>query len=201
MRLGLRKKFLLTAAVTFGVYALITAYQWYEASHLEGDARRINLAGQLHYRVLEISMLMDHAAREPSLMETLRDEINTKAEEIEAIIHGLTSGSRQLGLEPLEYPDALVLVREIEKHYHRDILPAIREFLRAGPQDAVVAMAGYDTRAVGFLQRADTLVNTLEKDHRKELLSLRNRALAMSVGFLVLLGAFVLLALRNILQP
>ncbi|NOX20666.1 MAG: hypothetical protein GXO99_05315, partial [Nitrospirae bacterium] len=97
--LSLTKKFLTAATVILFTFLLIITYELLYFLQIQGDARGINFAGQLRYRIMELNMLVDRAVAYPTERKEIINLIDERLSEMGSIIYGLKHGSKKLQLE------------------------------------------------------------------------------------------------------
>ncbi len=201
--LSLTKKFLTAATVILFTFLLIITYELLYFLQIQGDARGINFAGQLRYRIMELNMLVDRAVAYPTERKEIINLIDERLSEMGSIIYGLKHGSKKLQLERVVDNRAKKILNELWTIFETEIKTEIQSIKNSLDKlnDASSRKDRFYLLAKRFLLKADQLVSALEDSHSKEVDMMQTIFFFLGAGFFILLWMFVLLAKKHILHP
>ncbi|MEW6109307.1 MAG: GAF domain-containing protein [Nitrospirota bacterium] len=147
--------------------------------HMEGEAARINLAGQLRFRSFQMAWLSQRIAERtfrgtPETSESLKMELKNEMVIFDYIIKNLMEGSEELNMKPMKhYQDALALFKGIIGEWEQSLKPA---FLRLAempedlPEDkARKFLEQIDIRIHDYVEDINMMVKTLELNYNSKI--------------------------------
>ncbi len=201
---SLTRKLILMGIVMIIAVGIFIAATYVLTQDIKGDATRINHAGRLRYRSFEMAWLAstiieakDIASRTPFLAE-----LNLDMERFDRIITDLKDGSKELGIGPMEYEEALAALKAISDEWHTTLRPMLSDMIKLPREKARITQEIYNKRIEGYVyEKVDRLVSVLENAAKKKLRDF-NIFRLYSFGFFSIAIVFVIFyARRNIIQP
>ena len=201
---SLTRKLILMGIVMVIAIGIFIAATYVFTQDIKGDATRINHAGRLRYRSFEMAWLAstiieakDIASRTPFLAE-----LNLDMERFDRIITDLKDGSKELGIGPMEYEEALAALKAISDEWNESMKPMLTDMSRLPREKAILIFEIYNKRIEGYVyEKVDRLVSVLENASKKKLRDF-NIFRLYSFGFFAIATVFVIFyARRNIVMP
>lgn len=158
--------------------------------YMEGDARKINLAGRERMLTYDLASHLHFITGNPVLPEKDRHIRGAEKamDEYEEALYGLKDGSAKLDLEPLHTHDHATREQlyALIDHWQKNQRPVLRSILRDPARKDACNLCHEAVR--GNLPRIETFVKQIEKHHDSELRYF-NIFRLVSFGFLVALMA------------
>lgn len=170
--------------------------------HIEGEAKRINLAGRERMLTIDITRHLSAIADIPDpseregIVEHMRQEINM----FEDVLYGLRDGNEKYGLKviPRYNKDAIIHLNQIIETWEKDKKPNIHVILQKPDK---VSAREYDSLIYSYVDNIDRLVESLEINHEKEIDSFDTFRL-YALGFFFLSAIFIIFYIRqSIVRP
>jgi signal transduction histidine kinase len=147
-------------------------YESFQFTHqIKGEATRINLAGQLRYRTLEMAWLL-HKINEIEDEESagpFREEFEHDLVIFEGIIADLKHGSKEHDIRPVECRNALESLNDFTDAWYNNIKPMMLRILDRGGQEAAKLIDEYDNTIHAYVSEINSFVYHLEDDYKKEM--------------------------------
>ena len=127
--------------------------------HIRDGAAKLNLVGQLKYRQFEIVWLAHNIimkTKDPGLRQAYLLKIEYKIDMFEKITEGLKNGSEELGIRPLEYKKALILLNRFTERWDKDLKPGLLKMLELPEKEASVLLDEYDFMIQDYVDDIDS---------------------------------------------
>lgn len=177
--------------------------------HIEDEATKINMTGQLRYISFEIAWLSQKLVGKKYLsaveQESIKDEIEFEIYRFEANMEALRKGNEVLDLTPLSQKDAVIMLDRFNDEWNEVLKPVVLEIMNlpdnVQPEDVRGLISPYDARVHDYVYEIDTLVKLLEDSYRAKIRHsdyIRFVILAFFILSMVFISIF---AAKSIIKP
>ncbi|MEK6693011.1 MAG: GAF domain-containing protein [Nitrospirota bacterium] len=199
---SITSKFIFISAILLSFLTAFVIASFIFTRHMEGEAKRINLAGKERMLTIDIARHLSAIADIPDpseregIVEHMRQEINM----FEEVLYGLRDGNEKYGLKviPRYNKDAIIHLNQIIETWEKDKKPNIHVILQKPDK---VSAREYDLLIYSYVDNIDRLVESLEKYYEKEIDSFDTFRL-YALGFFFLSAIFIIFYIRqSIVRP
>ncbi|MEK6743643.1 MAG: PAS domain S-box protein [Nitrospirota bacterium] len=202
---SLAAKYIFISVILLLFFALYTGGSFYFTNVMEGDARKINVAGRermLTYRIA--SHLHFIAQSPPSAERELHARgVETAMDEYEDALLALAGGSVKLGLEPLHVHDgpSRVQLDELTGLWKNVQRPLLRTIIRQPLRNVKETCEACHAAVRENLPKIEALVKRIEEHHERELLAFDLYRFSSIVLLVAILISLVVYAVRSLIRP
>lgn len=204
IRRALSRDILITGIITvilFGIY--IWAGYWF-AHHLEGEAHRINLAGQLRFRSYRMALLAEtaliHKERGP-IIEKLKKEM----EEFERIVEDVKSGNKEMDLKPIGNEklkaDIDRIIERWDKEFKLFLMMVINPPDLFATDKLEKSLIEYRIKVDGYVNEINEFVKALVIENDKAIARFDRISFSLLILFTIFMTFSVLYFLKNVVKP
>lgn len=200
---SLTKKYVFISLVLLLFFVLYSFAGFVFTHYMEGDARKINLAGRERMLTYDIASHLHFITGNPALPE--KDQHIRGAEkamdEYEEALYGLKDGSVKLDLEPLHMHDHATREQlyTLIENWQKNQRPVLRNILRNPARKDACNLCHEAVR--GNLSRIEAFVKHIESHHDRELRYFNIFRLLSIVLLAALMTAIFYYAKRSIILP
>lgn len=187
------------AAISIYIYA---GYRF--TSHIEGEATRINMAGQLRFHSFEMAWMIRKITEAPvtESRQPLIKELRTKMATFEKNISDLKDGNEDLNIKSLKNKDALELLNNFSERWNENLKPMLLEMEGLPNDKARLILHKYDPMIHSYVyEMVHRFVNILEEDYKREIKNF-NTLRFYTIGFFFFIMFFIIFFSREtIVKP
>ncbi|MEK6682285.1 MAG: ATP-binding protein [Nitrospirota bacterium] len=180
---SLTSKFIALSLVILSFFAIYIYSELAFTNHMKGEAVRINLAGSLRFRSLEMAWLTRKMveSRDRQTNKHFSGELRDKIVAFDEIATVLKNGSKKHSIQPLHYEKALRLLNSIIDKWENRYKPVLLDIPDSPVNNQRPLINKYELMIREYVAEIDSFVNYLSEDHENDI---RLHAIAK---FLVLL--------------
>ncbi len=173
--------------------------------HIKGEAKRINLAGQMRFRSFELAWLAQRIAertiqKSPSEKEFLLTEIKNEIKEFEKIIANFKDGENELIRLNIHYKDSLAHLNSLDDEWTRDFKPVLLKLSNlpedVPKKDVRRLLAEYDAKIQDYVYKIDRFVESLEVHYNREIETFNSMKL-YAIAIFALISIFIIIFMRH----
>jgi PAS domain S-box-containing protein len=170
--------FISLTILSFIAILLYTSFRF--THHIEGEAAKINLAGEMRFRSFEMAWLAQKIVErihEKTITERASSiaELKHEIDNFEKITGELTNGNRTLHIKPIGYhgKEELLIFNGLLDEWKDILKPALLRIIEL-PEDVTEVQARevleeYDRRIHGYVYKIDRFVKAIEEHYEAEI--------------------------------
>lgn len=194
---SLTAKYIFLGLIIIALITSFTVLSFIFTSHIDNDARRINIAGRERMLSFKIAWLLNKAVSETGeeRITTLNALANETLPLFEGGLYALRDGSEKYGIKPLSNKnDLLPQINILIKKWQQKVKPLLAGAIKNIEQGETASIKEYNVFVRGYVTEIDTFVGYLVEDYESELRvygTLRIVVIGLSILIFVVLGLFV----------
>lgn len=189
------------AVIFFGIYV----FAGYLFTHrLEGEAQRINLAGQLRLRSYRMAQIVEIALMSKErgpIIEKLKKEM----EEFERIAENVKSGNKEMGLKPIGNERLKADIDRIIERWNKEFKPFLLEVINSPDLFATdklnQSLMEYRIKVDGYVDEINEFVKAIAIEQDKAIAGFDRIRLIILLSFSIFAALSTLYFLKNIVKP
>ncbi|MBI5180485.1 MAG: HAMP domain-containing protein, partial [Nitrospirae bacterium] len=201
----LTKKFIFISLL-IGIFIIAFVYITDEfTNHIKGEAKRINLAGQMRFRSFEMAWLTQKIAERtiqnsPLENEFILRELKKEIKDFDEIIVNLTDGENELIKLNIHYKESLTHLNSLSDEWNRNFKPILLKLTNlpenVPERDVRALLAKYDAEIHDYVYKIDRFVESLEVHYNREIEAF-NRIKLYAVAIFALISIFIIIFMRH----
>ncbi|MDO8281821.1 MAG: GAF domain-containing protein [Thermodesulfovibrionia bacterium] len=193
---SLTSKYIIIGSIFLFIVTAFTAASFWFTIHLHSEARRINAAGSLRLKMVEIAWLFNRAGHEEGLerSRTIEIVIAEKIAEIEKTFNDVKYGDKSSGLAPLTHQPLVLPLDDLVSKWQSEVKPMIIETADKVLKGEEGAQAAYDIRSKRCIDTIDSFVNRLVENYEFEFRlygDLRFGIIGFSIVLFIVMAVYV----------
>lgn len=202
---SLTAKYLLVSAIVLLFFSLYMIFSYQVTNHMEGDAKKINMAGRermLTYRIASsLHFIMNSMPSSERELQTQRTK--QSMDEYEEVLFGLKNGSEKLRLEPVHESDlpSQERLNELILLWKNEQRPLLRDILHS--PDAQIKKNCTACHAVlrEKIGKIEALVKNIEEDHDRELSDFNWYRIYWLIALIIMAGTLFVYGRQSLIRP
>lgn len=200
---SLNTKYIIIGSIFLFIVTAFTATSFWFTMHLNNEARRINAAGSLRLKMIEIAWLFNRAGHEEAAerSRTIEFVIAQKIPGIDRTLNAIKYGDKSSGLGPLTHKPLVIPLDDLAAKWQSEVKPMIMDTADKVLKGEEGAQAAYDTRSKRCIDTVDSFVNRLIDNYEFEFRLYGNLRFGI-IGFsIVLFIAMAVYVRRKLVVP
>ncbi|MBI4682797.1 MAG: GAF domain-containing protein [Nitrospirae bacterium] len=208
----LTAKFIFISIIILSFIIVFVYESFYFTRHIEGEAAKMNYAGQMRFRSFEMAWLA-HNLSEKTVRGTgpgrafSLEELEYEITIFEKILKELEEGNAALNIKPIAYhgEETALYFRRIADEWHTALKPILLKVLALPddmPEEEVRTLLDkYDTRVHGYVNEIDRLTKVFETHYNTEIEEYDRIRLYLILVFVLIAAPLVIFMRRTIVTP
>jgi len=140
-------------------------------NQISDNALRINLTGSLRSRSFEMTWIINRIikTKDPSLKESLTDELSNEINMYERIANNIKNGNRELGIRALKNKDEIMMFDGFLDEWNKTLKPLLLEITKLHGERTGALLDKYNVGIQNYAYGINRFVGFLETEHKTKL--------------------------------
>lgn len=201
---SIKSRFLFISFFIIFIVATFSYQSFLLIKHIEGDATRINIAGQLRYRSFEIAWFLNKIFIKGTSEKDsyFVDELEREIELFEDTLKVIEYGDEEDKLRPYPHIEGLQLFKVFRDNWRNRTKPLLNEIRSAPTEDAHRLLDAYNTELHDSVYKINAFVSFMEKNYNAKISEHQRQTLYLLLFFLTgSLISYYFFIRRGVLSP